>query len=98
MEAGAYQNNDEISCYLWGKGADYASVVRDDAGKLKEFVITKKDKAALTETVTEYMELLKFASPGCLTANFDFVIADIGEGRAVIVATMFSNAFSGLLI
>ena len=32
MQAGAYQDNDEFSSYLWGKGADYVSVVRDEAG------------------------------------------------------------------
>ncbi len=94
LQAGAYQINDEFSCYLWGKGADYASVMRDDAGNLKEFVITQQDKAAMKETMEQYIELLKYASPGCVTANFDFVIADIGEGRAIIVPTMFSNAFA----
>ena len=92
--AGAYQINDEISCRMWGKGADYATVVRDSSGKLKEFVITKKDKAALKETFKEYKEDLKWSSPGCLTANFDFVVAQQGEGRAIIQPHQFSNCFA----
>jgi len=94
MMAGAYQINDEFSCYLWGKGQDYLTVVRDDSGKVKEYVVTKKNQAALLQTMKEYIELLKFASPGCLTANFDFVVADQGQGRAIIQPTMFSNCFA----
>jgi len=94
MMAGAYQINDEFSCYLWGKGQDYLTVVRDDSGKVKEYVVTKKNQAALLQTMEEYIELLKFASPGCLTANFDFVVADQGQGRAMIQPTMFSNCFA----
>jgi multiple sugar transport system substrate-binding protein len=94
MMAGAYQINDEISCRMWGKGADYASVVRDSNGKLKEFVITKKDKEALKETLAEYKKQLQYSSPGCLTANFDFVVAQQGEGRAIIQPHQFSNCFA----
>ena len=94
MMAGAYQINDEISCRMWGKGADYATVVRDANGKLKEFVITKKDKDALKETFTEYKKDLQWGSPGCLTANFDFVVAQQGEGRAIIQPHQFSNCFA----
>jgi multiple sugar transport system substrate-binding protein len=92
--AGAYQINDEISCRMWGKGADYATVVRDADGKLKQFVITKKDKDALKETFTEYKNDLQWSSPGCLTANFDFVVAQQGEGRAIIQPHQFSNCFA----
>jgi multiple sugar transport system substrate-binding protein len=94
MMAGAYQINDEFSCYLWGKGQDYATVKKDASGKITEYVITKADQAAQLQAMKEYVELLKFASPGCLTANFDFVVADQGEGRAIIQPTMFSNCFA----
>jgi multiple sugar transport system substrate-binding protein len=94
MMAGAYQINDEISCRIWGKGSDYVTVVRDAAGKLEEFVITKKNKEALKQTLTEYQKELQWASPGCLTANFDFVVAQQGEGRAIIQAHQFSNCFA----
>ncbi len=94
LQAGAYQINDEISCRLWGKGSDYATVVRDSSGKIKEFVITKENKKALKDTLTEYKNELKWASPGSLTANFDFVVAQQGQGRAIIQATQFSNCFA----
>jgi multiple sugar transport system substrate-binding protein len=94
MMAGAYQINDEFTSYLWGKNQDYVTVVRDDSGKVTEYVITKADQDALLQTMKEYVELLRFASPGCLTANFDFVVADQGQGRAMIQPTMFSNCFA----
>jgi len=93
IQAGAYQINDEISCRLWGRGSDYVTVVRDADGNLKEFVITKKNKQALTDTLKAYKKEMKWASPGCLTANFDFVVAQQGEGRAIMQPTMFSNCF-----
>lgn len=82
--AGAYQINDEIATYLWGKGSDYVTVVKNPDGTVKEFVITKDNKEKLRESLTEYKSLLPFASPGCLTANYDFVCAQQGEGYAVI--------------
>jgi multiple sugar transport system substrate-binding protein len=94
MMAGAYQINDEISCRLWGKGSDYATVVRDASGNIKEFVITKENKMKLRETFNEYKNELKWGSPGCLTANFDFVVAQQGEGRAMIQPHQFSNCFA----
>ncbi len=94
LQAGAYQINDEISCRVWGRGSDYVTVVKDDKGKLKEFVITKKNKQVLKDVFTDYKKQLQWASPGCLTANFDFVVAQQGEGRAMIQATMFSNCFA----
>ena len=94
LQAGAYQINDEMTCRIWGRGGDYATVVRDAAGKLKEFVITKKDKEILKSVMTDYKKELQYASPGCLTANFDFVVAQQGEGRAMIQCTMFSNCFA----
>jgi len=94
MQAGAYQINDEFSCYLWGKGADYVKVIKNDDGSLKEYVIDQETKSALVETMEEYIALTKFGSPGCLTANFDFVVTEQGEGRAVVQTTMFSNCFA----
>lgn len=94
MQAGAYQINDEITCRLWGRGADYATVVRDSSGNIKEFVISKKDKQALIDTMKDYKKELQWGSPGCLTANFDFVVAQQGKGRAIMQPTMFSNCFA----
>jgi len=89
MMAGAYQINDETSSRIWGKGGDYATPVRDANGKVTSFVITKKDKEILRETMTEYKNSLKWASPGCLTANYDFPCAQFAEGRAIIQPTQF---------
>lgn len=94
LQAGAYQINDEISCRLWGKGSDYVTVVRDADGKVKEFVITKENKKMLAETLAAYKKELQWGSPGCLTANFDFVVAQQGEGRAIMQPTQFSNCFA----
>ena len=94
IQAGAYQINDEISCRLWGRGSDYATVVRDANGKIKEFVITKENKMALIDTLSAYKKELQWASPGCLTANFDFVVAQQGQGRAIMQPTQFSNCFA----
>ena len=93
LQAGAYQNNDELATYLWGKGIDWVTVVKNDDGTKKEYVITKKDQQGQIETLKEYISLLQFASPGCLTANYDFVITEQGEGRAIIQPTMYSNGF-----
>jgi multiple sugar transport system substrate-binding protein len=94
MMAGAYQINDEISCRIWGKGGDYATVVRNEDGSLKEFVITAKDKEILKEALTEYKNLLKFAPAGSLTANFDFACAQQGEGYAIIQPHQFASLFT----
>ncbi len=94
MQAGAYQINDEFSCYLWGKDSDYVTVKRDGEGNIEEYVITEENKAAMEETMEQYTELTNYGSPGCLTANFDFVVAEQGEGRAIIQTTMFSNCFA----
>lgn len=42
MMAGAYQINDEITSRLWGAGADYAKVERNEKGEVTRFVITKR--------------------------------------------------------
>jgi multiple sugar transport system substrate-binding protein len=89
MMAGAYQINDETSSRIWGKGGDYATPIRDANGKVTSFVITKKDKQILKEVMTEYRRQLQFASPGCLTANYDFPCAQFAEGRAIIQPTQF---------
>ena len=93
MMAGAYQINDEITSRLWGAGADYATVVRDQSGKVTKFVITKKDTAALKQVLAQYVEEAKYASAGDLTANFDFTSAEQGDGRAIIQPTQFTDLF-----
>src|SRR5690606_10722359 len=72
MMAGAYQINDEITSRLWGAGADYAKVERNEKGEVTRFVITKEYVEALKQVLRDYVEELQYASPGALTANFDF--------------------------
>jgi len=91
MQAGAYQDNDETTARLWGRMADWVTVVRDKSGKVTKFVITKFDKQALKDCLQEYKTALQWDSPGALTANFDFVVAQIGNGNAIIAPTMWAN-------
>jgi multiple sugar transport system substrate-binding protein len=91
MQAGAYQDNDETSARLWGMGSDWVTVVRDSSGKIKEFVITKANKQALKDALTEYKTDLQWDSPGALTANFDFVVAQMGNGNAIICPSIWAN-------
>jgi multiple sugar transport system substrate-binding protein len=91
MQAGAYQCNDEMSARLWGRGQDWVTVARDSSGKIKEFVITKANKAAIKEALAEYKTELQWDSPGALTANFDFTVAQMGNGNAIICPTIWAN-------
>jgi multiple sugar transport system substrate-binding protein len=91
--AGAYQANDEMSTYLWGNGGDYVDVIKDDSGKVIEYQITKKNNDLMIQTMTEFRERVKIASPGCLTANFDFVVGSLGEGTSVIAGHLYANCF-----
>lgn len=94
MMAGAYQINDEITSRLWGAGADYAKVERNEKGEVTRFVITKEYVEALKQVLRDYVEELQYASPGALTANFDFTSAEQGEGRAIIQPTQFASLFT----
>ncbi len=91
MQAGAYQANDETTARLWARGSDWVTVVRDENGALKEFVITKENKQALKEVLQDYKDELQYDSPGALTANFDFVVAQIGNGNSIIAPTIWAN-------
>lgn len=91
MQAGAYQDNDEASARLWGMGSDWVTVVRDGSGKISKFVITKANKEALKVALAGYKKALQWDSPGALTANFDFVVAQIGNGNAIIAPTIWAN-------
>ena len=82
--AGRFEINDEISVRLWSKGGHWATPVRDSSGKITEFVITKKDKELLKESLTEYQQCLKFCSDGCLTGFWDFCTAQIAAGLAIM--------------
>jgi multiple sugar transport system substrate-binding protein len=90
MMAGAYQINDEVCSRIWGKGSDYYSLVRDANGKVIQYVITKKNKAALKQVLEEYKAQLPFCSPGCLTANFDFCTSQFAEGITIIIPNMYT--------
>ncbi len=91
MQAGAYQANDEVSARLWGMGSDWVTVVRDAKGKPSKFVITKANKESLKVALASYKKALQYDSPGALTANFDFVVAQIGNGNAIIAPTIWAN-------
>jgi len=91
MHAASYQCNDETSARLWSMGSDWVTVVRDEEGNLKEFVITKENKEALRKALENYKECLKYDSPSALTANFDFVVAQFGNGNAIICPTIWAN-------
>ncbi|HVO18781.1 MAG TPA: extracellular solute-binding protein [Anaeromyxobacter sp.] len=91
MQAGAYQDNDETTARLWPTGNDWVTVVKDGTGKITKFVITKADKEALKTVLAEYKNDLQWDSPGALTANFDFVVAQIGNGNAIIAPTIWAN-------
>ncbi|MGE5588025.1 MAG: extracellular solute-binding protein [Clostridia bacterium] len=91
MQAGAYQCNDETSARLWARGQDWVTVVRDNKGNIKEFVITKANKEALKAALQDYKDELKYDSPSAITANFDFVVAQMGNGNAIICPTIWAN-------
>jgi ABC-type glycerol-3-phosphate transport system substrate-binding protein len=91
MQAGAYQVNDEATARLWGMGADWVTVTKDASGKPTKFVITKRNNEALKVALAEYKQDLQWDSPGALTANFDFVVAQIGNGNAIIAPTIWAN-------
>jgi multiple sugar transport system substrate-binding protein len=89
LMAGRYEINDEISAMVWGAGGHWATIVRDENGKAKEFVITKKDKRIQKEAIEFYVSLLKFASPGCLTGFWDFCCAQFVEGQAIMLPYIY---------
>jgi len=91
MQAGAFQDNDEMSARLWGLGQDWVTVQKSPSGKVSKFIITKKNKEAIKAALAEYKQDLQWDSPGALTANFDFVVAQIGNGNAVIAPTIWAN-------
>ena len=93
MMASAYQDNDEMSTYLWGNGGDYVDVIKDDSGKVIEYQITKENNDLMIKTMKQYVERVKLASPGCLTANFDFIVGSLGEGSSVIAGHLYANCF-----
>lgn len=91
MQAGAFQDNDETTARLWSRGQDWMTVVRDGSGKITKFVVTKANKEAIKASLADYKKALQWDSPGALTANFDFVVAQIGNGNAIIAPTMWAN-------
>ncbi|MCK4784373.1 MAG: extracellular solute-binding protein, partial [Desulfobacteraceae bacterium] len=90
LMGGKFQTNDEISSWIWGMGGRWARLIRDDAGNPIEYVITKKDTEILREALGNYLSLMKFASPGCKAANWDFVSPQLAEGFAMIAPTLFA--------
>jgi multiple sugar transport system substrate-binding protein len=83
LMAGRFEINDEFSTMIWGAGGHWATLGKDENGKPKEFVITKRDKRVLKEALVWYKSLLKFASPGCLTGHWDFTTAQFADGKCI---------------
>ncbi len=87
--AGRYEINDEMSTRIWSMDHDWTTLVRDDKGKAKEFVISKGDKEALKNSLTAYKKMLPYVSPGCLTGFWDYVTAQFEEGKTIIVPHLY---------
>jgi len=88
--AGAYQLNDVVCCRIWPEGSDYASPVRDANGKLTEFVITKKDKAAIQTALTDIKNQVAYCSPGSYTADFDGPPQQMSMGLTACVCETYA--------
>jgi multiple sugar transport system substrate-binding protein len=86
---GRYQANDVTSCRLWGKGGDWMTCIRDANGKLTEFVISKKDKAAIREAWVELRDFQPYMSPGNMTADWDFITAQFATGLCFFLEAQF---------
>ncbi|GAH76884.1 unnamed protein product, partial [marine sediment metagenome] len=79
LMTGRLEINDEIATMVWGRGADFVSLIRDEAGNAVEFVITRKDKEALTWALETYKTLVPFISPACHTGWWDVCGAQMAE-------------------
>jgi len=91
LMAGRVEANDELTCCVWGAGGHWFTVNRRPDGSIAEFVITKKDKEIQKEALTYYKTLLKFASPGCLNAFWDFVNTQFADGKTIVIPSMFAT-------
>ena len=89
LMGGRYEINDEISTMIWGSGGHWATVIRDDKGEAIEYVITKKDKKVLKDTLDYYVSLFEFASPGCKTGFWDFCCAQFVEGLCIMMPHLY---------
>lgn len=91
LMAGRIEANDEATSLIWGAGGRWFTTVRNSDGSIKEFIITKKDKEIQKKAVAFYKSLLKFASPGCLTAFWDFVNSQFAEGKCIVIPSMYAT-------
>jgi len=89
LMAGRFEINDEISGFLQGMGSDWATTIRDQNGKIQEFVITKQNKSDLNYILAEYQKNLIWCSPGCLTGFWDFCTAQFETGKTIVAPTLY---------
>jgi len=81
--------HDELQAMVWGAGARFMRPVRDAAGIVVGFEITKSDVDQLLWALEYYHSLMKFASPGCTTGFWDFVTMQFIEGYTINVPFLY---------
>lgn len=80
---------DELQPMVWGAGCRFMRPVKDSSGKVVKYQITKKDADQLLFALEFYHSLMKFASPGCENAYWDFVTMEFNEGRTINVPFLY---------
>ena len=91
---GLFRPTTEFSLPSGVMAENYCEVVKDDSGAVTEYIITKEYTDLMVQTMEEYVGRVQYASPGVLTANFDFVVAAVSQGDSPIVGMMYSNCFA----
>jgi maltose-binding protein MalE len=85
---------DELGTMIWGKGAHWASPVRNASGKLEGFKITENDKKVQEWAFGYYQDLMQFAPPGSENAFWDQATAFFVAGKTVLVPVMYSGLWN----
>ncbi|GAI96696.1 unnamed protein product, partial [marine sediment metagenome] len=81
LMAGRYEINDEIQSAMQSYNAEWARPVRDSAGNITKFVITKKDMVALNECMEFYTSVLPFTPPGTLACYWKHTAESMALGN-----------------
>jgi multiple sugar transport system substrate-binding protein len=90
LMAGNYAHvQDELQGMVWGAEKRFMRPVRDSSGKIVKYSITKADADQLYFGLDFYHSLMKFASPGCENAYWDFVTMEFNEGRTICVPFLY---------
>ncbi|MCY6379774.1 ABC transporter substrate-binding protein [Hoeflea prorocentri] len=85
---------DELAAMIWSKGANWASPVRDDDGKLIGFTIDDGDREALKWAFETYQDYMQFAPPGSENAFWDFATAQFVGGNTAIIPLMYNGLWN----